>query len=142
MISNPCKWFGAGGNYDDQEAFTYEGGARLYHFDCSGPRDKVRTGWTDNWIPVNVVFFANSEEHARDVFKRMLKFRIETLIKHSKRITDNPSRANAVRYLRDTDSWYHRCRQWLRDIDDAIFTLAPMDQFYEVGWAYNTTILN
>lgn len=139
MISNPCEWFITGG---DKRAFTYEGGLYLYHFDCSGSkRGKVETGWTGNWIPANVIFFADNPEHAKDVFKRMLEFRIETLKQYIQYNRDNASGAYTEYYLDKADDWYTRCKEWLTKIDEAVFTLAPTDQFFKVGWACNDTIL-
>lgn len=140
MISNPCSWFATGGSREDERQFTYEGGTHLYHFDCSGDKpDAIRTGWTGNWIPVNVIFFANSVEHARDVFKRMLEFRLETLVQNMQYYKGNITAAE--HFLAIADSWYRRCKEWLTRIDEAVFTLAPTNQFFKVNWACNDLIL-
>lgn len=143
MISNPCNWFKTGGGFNDQVKFTYEGGKYLYHFDCSGGvKNEVRSGWTGNWMQVNVVFFADSEEHARDVFKRMLEFRMETAsVYHAHKAgKKNPGEHDAD-FARLASETYRRCEEWLGKINEAVFTRAPTNQFYTVGWADNDTIL-
>lgn len=142
MISNPCSWFSGGGSFGHVKEFTYEGGKYLYHFDCSGDKPtKVRTGWSGNHVSVNVVFFADSVEHARDILKRMLEFHqrcAEAQIQYYKADINS---ANAEEFLRGTDRSYKTCAEWLERIDEGIFTLAPTNQLYVVGWAHNDTIL-
>ncbi len=75
MISNPCNWFING---NETDAFTYEGGDKLYHF--SSVDSKI-----SSYFSVNVVFFANSEEHALDVITRMFKLALDTHVRYETR---------------------------------------------------------
>lgn len=123
MISNPCSWFATGGNSEDIVEFIYEGGTYLYHF---SPHDNGLSGTMET----NIVFFANDEEHARDVFRRMLLCRLDC----------------EEKFLKAEGSSHHRygvskAEGYLACIDDIKFTLAPVNQFYVVGWACNDTIL-
>jgi hypothetical protein len=116
-LSNPCSWFINGSN---QVSFVYEGGDTLYHFNYN----------VYNHIVMNVVFFANSIEHAKDIIERMIKVRLE--------IDNNRIEAN-YQYYNTT----HRIEAdlMLEDKDNWIITEAPKNQFYKVGWACNDTIL-
>lgn len=123
MISNPCTWFAKGGSSYDQMEFIYEGGTTLYHLD-----------YHPNLIfHINVIFFANSPEHAHAIVIRMLEFRIqcaETRVKTEiayKKEAAEKDIALAKRILKDKDNW--------KIIE------APVNQFYIVGWASNDTIL-
>jgi|SRR5882757_1390467 len=141
MISNPCCWFSGGGSLEDQREFIYEGGKYLYHFDSSGSqRTKVNTGWTGNYVACNVVFFADSVDHARDVFRRMLEFRLKCSIEQSMYYTGNKSSARAAEDLNREDTTYQMYKSWLGRIDEAVFTLAPTNQFFKVGWADNDNL--
>lgn len=118
-ISNPCTWFING---NDEESFTYEGGSILYHF---SPHDNGLSGTMEN----NVVFFANSEAHARSVLIRMLEFRINTHKKYKKSQGHDGYRDARI------------AQAYLDNIATIILEPAPTDQFYVVGWASNDTIL-
>jgi hypothetical protein len=118
-ISNPCTWFING---HDEESFTYEGGSILYHF---SPNDNGLSGTMEN----NVIFFANDEDHARDILRRMLEFRMQCEKKYQ---ADEKHLSSGRSYLAEG---------YLKDIDNIKFTLAPINQFYVVGWACNDTIL-
>jgi len=128
MISNPCNWFITG---NETNEFTYEGGNTLYHFSA---RDNNFSSYHD----VNVVFFANNEIHALDVLRRMFKFAFEKHMAyklheingHPELYSRNEVRLKEIsKYLNDMNS------------DDIKITLAPKNQLYKVGWAYNDTIL-
>lgn len=132
MISNPCRYFATGGNASDQKDFTYEGGSKLYHF---SPTD---SGIWRGHHSMNVVFFANDLEHAKDILRRMLNFRIEC----------------GKEYLMSKGGGIHReefennCRERMKMAYEVIeneekwlIVEAPMNQFYTVGWASNDTIL-
>lgn len=138
MISNPCKWF-INGNREAE--FKYEGGKYLYHFCSAGKRNKVDTGWTDNYVRVNVIFFADSVEHARDVFKRMLETRLTAGEKYVNNPMGRITEAHAEEFKEQVDRECKDVREWLTKIDEAIFTLAPTNQLYVIGWADNDTIL-
>ena len=138
MISNPCKWFISGNR---QVEFKYEGGKYLYHFCSAGKRTKVDTGWTGTYVSINVVFFADSVEHARDVFKRMLELRLTAGEKYIKSLMGRITEDYAEEFKERVDKECESIREWLTKIDEAIFTLAPTDQMYKVGWADNDDIL-
>lgn len=140
-ISNPCCWFATGGGFDDQVWFTYEGGKHLYHFCSGGNRSSINTGWTPGYMGVNIVFFANDEEHARSVLKRMLEFRMKAAEQYRHAGDKRLGQANIEQFLESNDRVYKTCGEWLARIDEAIFTLAPTNQLYTVGWACNDTIL-
>jgi len=117
MISNPCTWFINGG---ETESFTYEGGTKLYHF---SPYDNGLS----SIMECNIIFLANDEKHALDVLKRMLKFRLTINEKYKSSNSRNSECAN----------------EYLKAIEGgrAKVSLAPVNQFYQVGWAENDTIL-
>lgn len=129
MISNPCTWFGGkGGSYHDREKFEYEGGSKLYHF---SPDINLHIVF-DHWRPINLIFFANDEKHAADIIERMLKFRMECMKAYEEDRGTDYSRGELTRQL----------PQLLLDNKDKwVFELAPVNQFYNVGWACNDTIL-
>jgi hypothetical protein len=114
-LNNPCQW-GA----SESKPFTYEGGAKLYHFN---PSTCVKYERFDHWIPVNVIFFANNEKHALDIIERMLRFRL----KKKPTAYDDHGRQLAQVILDHKDEW---------KVNEA-----PTDQFYTVSWASNDTIL-
>lgn len=130
MISNPCKWFANGGSFDDQVQFLHEGGKTLYHF---SPDEEIHPS-LDHWIPVNVVFFANSKEHAVEIIERMLKLRMWAQKEYEK------YKGYAADY--ETHSVKINLPQLLLDNKDKwVITEAPTNQFYQVGWACNDTLL-
>ena len=67
MISNPVTFFI---NDEETRSFTYEGGSRLFHW------SPYESGLSES-MESNVVFFANGEDHARDVLRRMFGFWVE-----------------------------------------------------------------
>lgn len=128
--SNPCKWFGNGGSYTDQELFTYEGGKHLYYF---APGKEIDKKVFDHWIPLSLVFFADDVNHAKDVIERMLKFRIDVNKRHDDYLGHSD-------YSRSTGG-VNLPQILLDNKDKWIIDLAPINQFYTVGWADNDTIL-
>lgn len=130
MISNPCCWYING---NETRQFTYEGGDKLYHF------SSVDSGINSHYT-VNVVFFAISEEHALFVLIRMLKFALDIRTRYGER-----------KYLEHThEELLSRNDQRIKAIQEVLeylnagkgkITLAPTNQFFKVGWAYNDTIL-
>lgn len=135
MISNPCAWFSGGGSSDDQVRFTYEGGAYLYHF---SPHDNGWSGTMEN----NLLFLADDEEHARDVFKRMCRFSMGALRRQSNyysgsNLTKMPHTEEFHIRIRST---YSKFEFYLAHADEAKFVRAPTNQFYLVGWADNDTL--
>lgn len=132
MISNPATFFVNGSK---TKSFTHEGGSRLFHF---SPYDNKLSTTLEN----NLVFFANDEEHAADIFRRLIKFAIECGEKYIK------SKEQGKKGIHDDDFVERAYKQNKRFIDylEALakgkikFTEAPTNQFYEVGWASNDTI--
>lgn len=118
MISNPARFF-INGNNDRQ--FTYEGGSTLFHWspNLSGLSSSMES---------NVIFFANDEDHARDVLRRLFEFWIEHNELYVKSILPErdrySSRNGEIRVLRD----YLNIER------------APTNQFYQVGWACNDNL--
>jgi len=110
-LSNPCRWDW------NKKGFTYEGGTILFHF-C--PSNCIKHKDFENYIPLNVLFFANNEEHAKDIIERMLRFRLT-------QSTDS-SRPKAAQLILD-----HK--------DEWVVNSVPNNQFYKVGWTCNDTIL-
>lgn len=138
-LSNPCTWFITGSK---EEVFTYEGGHILYHFDCSGREpNEIRSGITGNWIPINVIFFANDVEHAKDVLKRMFEFNIRCKTKYVKFNNANPDRPHADSFITNAVGEKTVAEECLEKIDQWVITPAPTNQLFKVGWAHNDTIL-
>jgi hypothetical protein len=101
--------------------YTYTPGKHLYHFDASDTEiiGSNIPGW-ENYMGFNVVLFADDEKHAATILESMLNFRLKC--------KEDTSTFGDAQVLLD-----HK-HQWK-------FTLAPTNQFYCVGWAYNDTIL-
>ena len=99
--------------------FTHEGGSNLYHF-CA-----TECGLTDTprWIPTNVVFFANSEEHALDILKRYFTAFVDNQ-------NENP-RGDHCGFRPSLIQHY------LENFDKVKVTLAPTNGFMNVAWAGN-----
>lgn len=111
MISNPVSF------PHHKLFFTYEGGLIAYHFsahDSKIPR-------YEHYMGINLLFFANDPEHAKDVLERMLKWSIKY------------RKYNSI-------SSYHEAQHILNYKDQWVIVEAPMYQFYEVGWAANDTL--
>jgi len=127
MISNPVRFFING---SDTRSFTYEGGSRLFHW------SPYENGLSKS-MECNVIFFANDEDHARDVLRRMFEFWIECndLYLKSKHGIDNYSNLSDHR-VAETE----RLKSYLRNIDETKVQLAPVDQLFEVGWACNDSL--
>lgn len=116
-LSNPCSWFISG---NDKESFIYEGGNILYFFNYT----------INNCVVMNVVFFANSIEHAKDIIERMLRVRLDidnNRIEADYNYYQEIKRTHLDLMLEDKDNW--------------IITEAPKNQLYKVDWACNDTIL-
>jgi len=128
MISNPCNWFKNG---NETVEFTYEGGKHFYHFSS-------KDSDVSHYYDFNIVFFADSETHALTVIKRMLELALATHIEHDKQ--DN-------RYHEEITTMNTRTikeiKKYLEDLSLGKFkiSLAPTNQVFKVGWAWNDTIL-
>lgn len=131
MISNPCSWFING---NQEKKFTYEGGKTLFHF---SPYDNNLS----KYMGCNVVFFANDSAHALDVLKRMFKFRIQCAEEY---VTSNISHVHKEEFITKVKRVAGETQEYLEAIESgkATVTEAPMTQFFTVGWACNSTILD
>jgi len=118
MISNPCKYFVNG---HDQKAFTYEGGHTLFHF-------SPKSSGLSSHMEMNLVFFANNQEHAKRVVVSMLRFKLKCLEEYEQSPSDN------LRY-----GEMEKVRHLLVNQSKFKITKASTDQFYLVGWADNDT---
>jgi len=123
MISNPVSFFTDG--YTERK-FTHEGGDTLYHF-C--PHDNGLS----NVFDTNIVFFANSEQHAMKVLQDMFEFVISCFKEH---LNNKPSNSHI------TQKRMTRYATYLTALRKGKIRLekAPTNQFYKVGWAENDTI--
>lgn len=123
MISNPCKWPAKGKMKKDTHGytqFTYKPGKHLYHFDASdseGTGSHI-PGW-ERYMGLNLVFFADDQQHAALIFEDMLRHRVKC--------GETNNYGNAQVILDNKNKWK--------------FTLAPTNQFYKVQWADNDTFL-
>lgn len=127
--TNPCTWFGAGGSYKDQESFIYEGGKHLWYF---APGTEIDEKKFKNCIPISIIFWADNPDHAKNVLERMLKFRLEVHERHVEYEKGNYYNPGGYEGLAEL---------LLSNKDKWIIEEAPVNQFYEVGWASNDTIL-
>jgi hypothetical protein len=119
MIGNPARFFING---SETRSFTYEGGSTLFHW------SPYESGLSTS-MESNVVFFANSEDHARDVLRRLFEFWVECNETYIKTTED---RFNSA----ETEALRH----YLTIMDQMKISPAPVNQFYEVGWADNDTL--
>lgn len=127
MISNPVRYLVTGSN---TEKFTYEGGENLFHF---SPYDNGLSKTLED----NVVFFAQSPEHALDVLKRAFEFGIEKMQKFL-----SYARINQM----TVDSSYKRriekLEGYIRAIerDEVIVSSVNDNQFFKVSHGGNDTV--
>lgn len=110
MISNPVTYFING---NETRSFTYEGGEKLWHFAPSMYNN-------ERYMGVNIIFFADDIEHAKDVLERMFTFALET---------------NKSEYI-----GLERFKTILDEKEKWIIVPAPTNQIYKVGWASNDTL--
>jgi len=131
MISNPVKHFISS---QREESFTHEGGSTLYHF---SPHDNNLT----QSMSCNVVFFANSEEHGLDILKRMLQFSIDCTAKYMAHINETQG-VHWEEFSERAENKLHEYKSYIDAINagKVKLKLAPMNQFYKVGWADNDTM--
>jgi|ERR1041385_57439 hypothetical protein len=121
MISNPVTFFI---NDHETRSFTYEGGSKLFHW---SPYESDLS----KSMECNVVFFANDEDHARDVLRRMFEFWINCNNLYRKSTRD-------IHSVNLTET--RRLKSFLREMDKMRIELAPINQFLEVGWASNDNL--
>lgn len=132
MISNPISFFAGGSGRDSLRDFTYTPGHKLYHF---SPNDNQLS----NTMEHNLIFFANDEDHARQIFKDMCEFVLDCLTAQAKHYRETRSPNNEEFLVRDKYT-FERFSIYLEKVDTIRFTEAPINQFYKVGWAVNDTI--
>jgi hypothetical protein len=125
-ISNPARFFVNGS--DDRE-FTYEGGSTLFHW---SPYDSGLS----NSMESNVVFFADSEDHARDVLRRLFEFWIDC----NERYVKSKKAEDRHGFVSRNTAEIETLRYYLEQIDQMKITEAPTDQFFKVGWACNDNL--
>jgi hypothetical protein len=162
MLSNPCTWFAGGGNYDSQKSFTYQtierpdfsNGATkeeleeqvlkeaqcpkyLWHF-------SPRTNGLSTCMEDNIVWFADDVKQAMKILRDMIEFRIQCAKKQSKYYQKDRHQAHAEEFDYREKGTIERCLKYLKAMDEGklIITIAPVNQFYEVGWASNDNILH
>lgn len=116
MISNPVKF----GYCESEKQFTYEGGKQLFHF---SPHDNNLSTTMEN----NLIFFADDETHALKVLEKMFKFTIKHAVEE-KGVFSKGTSERFSEYLTALRAGKLKVKP------------APMNQFYEVGWASNDTV--
>lgn len=129
-ISNPVQIFING---SEREYFTYEGGSTLYHF---SPNDcYLSTG-----MDFNIMFPANSEEHALDVLKRLFDFLVEKQSQYLRyRTSRNMTDAELDDYADYDLKRFKKYQQGLKDGKVKV-SLAPTNQVFVVGWASHDNV--
>lgn len=131
MISNPARFFVSG---SDTKSFTYKGGSKVYHF---SPHDNKLSRTMEN----NIILFADDENHGLQILKELFRFAINCkseYIKHNK----GSKRAHVDEFIEEAQKEESKFYEYIKAIDAGKIklTLAPTDQVYEVGWAFNDTI--
>ena len=131
MISNPASLFING---NEKDKFTYEGGTTLYHF---SPHDNNLSNTMEN----NIIFFANNEEHAFDVLKRLCNFVINCEEKYLNHTT-NKRQVHWREFSESSKMTAKKFHGYLEAIEEnkIKLELAPINQIYIVGWASNDHI--
>ena len=129
-VCNPTATFVTGSK---KEEFTYEGGTELFHF---SPYDNKLSQHMD----FNVILFANDEQHAKNVLGRLFQWYLDTLAKYVRKVNDGWDET----LKEDKERNSAKIRNWLPALQEGKITLnkAPKNQFYEVGWASNDTLLH
>jgi hypothetical protein len=131
MISNPCRFYISDGK---EKSFTHEGGKHLFHFSPYDNKLSIS-------MEMNIVFFANSEEHGLDILKRMFEFMIDCKIEYLKNENESKS-VHASEFERRAKNDCNRAVEIIKAIDSGMVRLekVPMNQFFKVGWALNDTL--
>ena len=132
-ISNPASRFVTG---NTQESFEYEGGSTLYHF---SPRNNDLSKYMD----MNIVFFANSEEHGLNILRRMLIFHILCVEKYSSHLGKIGRTTRFESFQKERKAVIDTASEYIFAIDNGnvLLTIAPTNQVYKVGWADNDTLM-
>lgn len=132
MVSNPATFFING---SQTRKFTYEGGNTLYHW---SPHDSGLSTSMES----NVMFFADSVDHARDVLRRLFEFWIECNEQYikSQQEYDKRNRVAVNDYHGLSSARAAEVRtlgRYLSVMDRMKLTPVPTNQFYKVSWASN-----
>lgn len=133
MISNPCSWHVDGSN---SKKFIHEGGTQLFHF-------SPRSNGLSNIMDMNVIFFANDEQHALNILKRMFEFGIECTIEYlnEKQVKQIKAHTDAL-FIEQAKGRSERLIKYYDALLAGNIKLetVPTNQFFVVGWADNDTI--
>src|SRR5262245_45470336 len=127
MIANPVRYFVTG---SDTEKFTYEGGENLYHF---SPYDNGLS----NTLEDNVIFFAQTPEHALSVLKRAWEFGIQCenkFLAHARKhqwTIDGSAKRTIAKLSSYLEALKHR---------EIVVTSVNDNQFFKVSHASNDTV--
>lgn len=137
MISNPCRWFISG---SEEREFTFDGGDTFYHIcpadDLNGEfcweareREPSKDGGGHMGYAYNVIIPANSPEHALQIFKEAIEFKLSC-------IGEREQRGDPF-YIVDREE-----KRILKAIEENLITVrhVPTNQMYSVGWASNDTL--
>lgn len=159
-ISNPCTWFAGGGSFDNLKSFTYPTVERpdftegatveevkaqclkeaecprfLWHF---SPHDNGLSRTMEN----NIVWFANTHEDAMRILREMFEFRLKCAMEQEKYYQGNEYVIHREEFSSRQADAIAMYRGYLKHMDKGKLTIsrAPVNQFYEVGWASNDTL--
>jgi hypothetical protein len=136
MISNPATAFVTSSS---EESFEYEGGSTLYHF---SPKDNEMSTYRN----MNIIFFADNEEHGLNVLRRMLEFHIvcaRRYIDHKKGLGNRYKGQHDEYFSERKQRIIEMAQEYIFQIDNGNVSLelAPTNQMYKVGWASNDTLM-
>lgn len=122
MISNPATFFV---NSNDDQSFTYEGGSKLFQW---SPYDSGLSSTMES----NVIFFANDEDHARDVLRRMFEFWIDC---NERYVGDKAHKNDRHGLAKNAQDEIKVLRRYLASTESMVINEAPTNQFYKAGWS-------
>lgn len=124
MISNPTRKFVNG---NDTKSFTYDPGQYPYHLDT------IDAGITESWYPFNCLVFADSPEHAKEIYIDM----IEHILSCNKKYMASNSRGVIHRDHETSVYRIERILDKLKKVDVSFFERVIPNQPFSVGWAQN-----
>jgi len=132
-ISNPASVFVTG---SDIEYFEYEGGSTLYHF-------SPYNNGLSKYMSMNIVFFADNEEHGLSVLRRMLVFHVDCAEKYHAYQKKIGETRHGKWYWQKKEGMIKTASEYIFAIDNnnVLLTLAPTNQVYKVGWASNDILM-
>lgn len=123
-IANPVNEFIDGNN---QRAYTFKAGAKAYHF-------SPNASGLSQVMDCNILFFADDEDHAREILKGMFEHIIDCLEK----LEASERGKNSYRGESGTKGV---AAKYLAGIDQWVITEASLDQIFKVSWADNDRVL-